>query len=56
MANANTAAQKMIDEARESASHVAERKQQEAVRSSRTDRGREARERPSSSVIAPRHS
>jgi len=31
MANANAAAQKMIDEARESASHVAERKQQEAV-------------------------
>ena len=31
LANANAAAQKMIDEARESASHVAERKQQEAV-------------------------
>ena len=31
MANANTAAQKMIDDARESAAHVAERKQQEAV-------------------------
>ena len=31
LSNANAAAQKMIDEARESASHVAERKQQEAV-------------------------
>jgi len=31
LANANAQAQKMIDEARESASHVAERKQQEAV-------------------------
>ncbi|MGI8820414.1 MAG: F0F1 ATP synthase subunit B [Chthoniobacterales bacterium] len=31
LANANTAAQKMIDEARESAGIVAERKQQEAV-------------------------
>ena len=31
MANANTAAQKMIDDARESAAHVAERKQQEAI-------------------------
>lgn len=31
LSTANTAAQKMIDEARESASHVAERKQQEAV-------------------------
>lgn len=31
LSNANTAAQKMIDEARESASHVAERQQQEAV-------------------------
>ena len=31
LAKANAAAQKMIDEARESASHVAERKQQEAV-------------------------
>jgi F-type H+-transporting ATPase subunit b len=31
LSNANTAAQKMINEARESASHVAERKQQEAV-------------------------
>ncbi len=31
LAQANTQAQKMIDEARESAEHVAERKQQEAV-------------------------
>ncbi|MDQ6655453.1 MAG: F0F1 ATP synthase subunit B [Verrucomicrobiota bacterium] len=31
LSNANAAAQKMIDEARESAAHVAERKQQEAV-------------------------
>lgn len=31
LSNANAAAQKMIEEARESASHVAERKQQEAV-------------------------
>src|SRR5205814_8235633 len=31
LAKANAQAQKMIDEARESASHVAERKQQEAV-------------------------
>lgn len=31
LSNANAQAQKMIDEARESASHVAERKQQEAV-------------------------
>ncbi|MGI9087544.1 MAG: F0F1 ATP synthase subunit B [Chthoniobacterales bacterium] len=31
LAKANAAAQKMIDEARESASHVAEQKQQEAV-------------------------
>jgi F-type H+-transporting ATPase subunit b len=31
LAKANTAAEKMIEEARESASHVAERKQQEAV-------------------------
>lgn len=31
LAKANTQAQKMIDEARESAAHVAERKQQEAV-------------------------
>jgi F-type H+-transporting ATPase subunit b len=31
LSTANAAAQKMIDEARESASHVAERKQQEAV-------------------------
>jgi F-type H+-transporting ATPase subunit b len=31
LTNANAQAQKMIDEARESASHVAERKQQEAV-------------------------
>ncbi len=31
LAKANTQAQKMIDEARESAGHVAERKQQEAV-------------------------
>ena len=31
LTSANAAAQKMIDEARESASHVAERKQQEAV-------------------------
>jgi F-type H+-transporting ATPase subunit b len=31
LSNANAAAQKMIDEARESAAHVAERKQQEAI-------------------------
>ena len=31
LSNANAAAQKMIDDARESAAHVAERKQQEAV-------------------------
>lgn len=31
LATANAAAQKMIDEARESASHVAEKKQQEAI-------------------------
>jgi F-type H+-transporting ATPase subunit b len=31
LSNANATAQKMIDDARESASHVAERKQQEAV-------------------------
>ena len=31
LAKANAAAQKMIDEARESAAHVAERKQQEAI-------------------------
>jgi F-type H+-transporting ATPase subunit b len=33
LAKANTAAQKMIDEARESSAHIAERKQQEAISS-----------------------